>query len=117
MITCAHQTFSQVSNLMPKTYDDNIFDCLQLNAFDSQAYGRVKLAAQRVAEKYGCEWAKSHTHKLESIKLGRKIRASLMQRIPRRHSNKSVVWSRFKKYAVEWHNKNSAISQVDPSGT
>jgi hypothetical protein len=57
---------------MPKTYDDNIFDCLQLNAFDSQAYGRVKLAAQRVAEKYGCEWAKSHTHKLESIKLGRK---------------------------------------------
>lgn len=65
-------------------------------------YKQIKLSAEFVAKTYGCDWARKYppTHDAEILK--RKIRAIVISQTPSAHSNKDVVWQRFRQYALRY---------------
>lgn len=73
------------------------------------AHGQLKQAAQIAAAVYGCDWAQKDPVTLESIELKRKLRNMVITSTPSGHSNKDVVWQRFRQYALKYSaNQNSA---------
>ena len=64
-------------------------------------HGQLKYSAEIAARLYGCEWAYKNPKSLESIKLKQRIRDLVFANIPLGHSNRDVVWQRFKQYAIK----------------
>jgi len=62
----------------------------------------LKYSAQIAASLYGCEWANKNPSSLESIKLRRRLRDMVMASTPTGHSNRDVVWQRFRQYAIQF---------------
>lgn len=67
-------------------------------------HGQLKHAAEMAATMYGCEWAYGNPSSLESIKLKKKLRDLVISNTPSSHSNKDVVWQRFRGYAIKFIN-------------
>ena len=65
-------------------------------------HGPLKYSAEIAASLYGCEWAYKNPRSLESIKLRRRLRDLVLSFTPAGHSNKDVVWQRFRKYAIQF---------------
>ena len=65
---------------------------------------QLKHAAEMAATMYGCEWAYRNPSSLESIKLKKKLRDLVISNTPSAHSNKDVVWQRFREYAIKFIN-------------
>lgn len=65
-------------------------------------HGQLKYSAEIAASLYGCEWAYKNPRSLESIKLRRRLRDLVLSFTPAGHSNKDVVWQRFRKYAIQF---------------
>ena len=66
-------------------------------------HGQLRIAASRMIKEYGYQWA--ITRKSETIEetnqlihLSREMRSTVFQATEGWHSNKSVVWKRFKEY-------------------
>ena len=64
-------------------------------------HGQLKYSAQIAATLYGCEWACKNPKSLESIKLKQRLRDLVMASTPATHSNRDVVWQRFRQYAIK----------------
>ena len=64
-------------------------------------HGQLKYSAEIAASLYGCEWAYKNPKSLESIKLKRRLRDLVLSNTPAGHSNKDVVWQRFRQYAIK----------------
>jgi hypothetical protein len=73
------------------------------NGLISFGYKQIKLSAEFAAKTYGCDWARKQpsTHEAEILK--RKIRAIVISKTPSAHSNKDVVWQRFRQYALKYY--------------
>ncbi len=69
------------------------------------AHGQLKYSAEIAANLYGCEWAHKHPNSLESIKLKQRLRDMVFSNTPAGHSNKDVVWQRFRQYAIQYCSK------------
>jgi hypothetical protein len=65
-------------------------------------HGQLKYSAEIAASLYGCEWAYKNPSSLESIKLRWRLRNMVMASTPPGHSNKDVVWQRFRQYAIQF---------------
>jgi len=65
-------------------------------------YGQLKYAAEIAAKLYGCEWAYKNPRSLESKKLRQRLRYLVLSNIPAGHSNKDVVWQRFRQYVIKY---------------
>ena len=65
-------------------------------------HGQLKYSAEIAASLYGCEWAYKNPSSLESIKLRRRLRDMVMASTPHGHSNRDVVWQRFRQYAIQF---------------
>jgi hypothetical protein len=65
-------------------------------------YKQIKFSAEFAAKTYGCEWARKHPSTYEAEILRRKIRAIVISKTPSSHSNKDVVWQRFRQYALKY---------------
>ena len=64
-------------------------------------HGQLKYSAEIAASLYGCEWAYKNPKSLESIKLKLRLRDLVLSNTPVGHSNKDVVWQRFRQYAIK----------------
>ena len=64
-------------------------------------HGQLKYSAEIAASLYGCNWACKNPSSLESIKLRRRLRDMVMASTPPGHSNRDVVWQRFRQYAIK----------------
>jgi len=64
-------------------------------------HGQLKYSAEIAASLYGCEWAYKNPKSLESNKLRRRLRDLVLSNTPAGHSNKDVVWQRFRQYAIK----------------
>ena len=65
-------------------------------------HGQLKYSAEIAASLYGCEWAYRNPKSLESIKLRRRLRDLVFSNTPAGHSNRDVVWQRFRQYAIQY---------------
>ena len=65
-------------------------------------HGQLKYSAAIAASLYGCEWAYKNPKSLESTKLKRRLRDLVLSNTPAGHSNKDVVWQRFRQYAIQF---------------
>jgi len=65
-------------------------------------YGQIKFSAEQAALQYGCEWAKKYPRTREAFELRHQIRSIVMSHVPSDHSNKDVVWQRFRQYALKF---------------
>lgn len=68
------------------------------------AHGQIKHAATRAIELLGHEWTRQTRIYEESNQTGqirRKLKAIVLASAQGWHSNKDIVWSRFRGYAVE----------------
>lgn len=65
-------------------------------------HGQLKYSAEIAASLYGCEWAYKNPKSLVSIKLRRRLRDLVLSSTPAGHSNKDVVWQRFRQYAIQF---------------
>ena len=72
------------------------------NGFVGFGYKQIKFSAEYVAKTYGCEWAKKYPATEEAEILRKKIRAVVISKTPSTHSNKDVVWQRFRQYALKY---------------
>ncbi len=63
---------------------------------------QIKCSAEQAAKIYGCEWAKKFPATQEAFILKQNIRAMVMSNTPSNHSNKDVVWQRFRQYALKF---------------
>jgi hypothetical protein len=72
------------------------------NGFIGFGYGQIKSSAEYFAKAHGCEWAKKYPSTQEAEILRRKIRNIVISKTPENHSNKDVVWKRFRQYALEY---------------
>jgi hypothetical protein len=75
------------------------------NGFVGFGYKQIRSSAELAAQKYGCEWAKKYPPTQEMIELKEKIRRIVLSQTPRTHSNKDVVWQRFRQYALKYCGK------------
>jgi hypothetical protein len=75
------------------------------NNYIGFGHGQIKSAAELAAQRYGCEWAKKHPSNQEAIILRRRIRDTVMSHTPKNHSNRDVVWQRFRLYALDYSEK------------
>jgi len=66
------------------------------------AHGQLNYSAEIAASLYGCEWAYKNPKSLESIKLKLRLRDLVLSNTPAGHSNKDVVWQRFRQYAIQY---------------
>ena len=64
-------------------------------------YGQLKYAAFIAARLYGDDWAYKSPSSLESIKLKQRLRDMVLASTPPGHSNRDVVWQRFRQYAIK----------------
>jgi hypothetical protein len=64
-------------------------------------YRQLKYAAFIAARLYGDDWAYKNPSSLESIKLRQRLRDLVMASTPATHSNRDVVWQRFRQYAIK----------------
>ena len=65
-------------------------------------YRQLKYAAFIAARLYGDDWAYKNPSSLESIKLRQRLRDMVMASTPPGHSNRDVVWQRFRQYAIQF---------------
>ncbi len=72
------------------------------NCFVGFGYKQIKLSAELAAKQYGCEWAKKYPSTPEMIELKEKIRRIVLSQTPSTHSNRDVVWQRFRQYALKY---------------
>lgn len=63
---------------------------------------QIKCSAEEAAKLYGCEWAKKYPATREAFELRSKIRDLVMSHVPSNHSNKDVVWQRYRQYALKF---------------
>ena len=70
-------------------------------------YGQLKSAAQVAASIYGCDWALKCPTTTEGFQLKQQLRDLVISSIPSSHSNKDVVWQRFREYAIKFHSTAS----------
>lgn len=75
------------------------------NGFVGFGYKQLKNSAELAAQEYGCEWAMKHPTTQESIELKEKLRRIVLSKTPSTHSNKDVVWQRFRQYALKYRSK------------
>lgn len=68
-------------------------------------YKQLKASAELAAQEYGCEWAMKHPITQEAIELNKKFRRIVLSQTPSTHSNKYVVWQRFRQYALKYCGK------------
>ena len=64
-------------------------------------YGGLKHAAEMATSIYGCDWAHKYPVTLEALDIKNKLRILVISNISKDHSNKDVVWQRFRKYALQ----------------
>ena len=64
-------------------------------------YRQLKYAAFIAARLYGDDWAYKNPSSIESIKLRQRLRDLVMASTPATHSNRDVVWQRFRQYAIK----------------
>ena len=64
-------------------------------------YRQLKDAACVAAQIYGSRWAYKYPEAIEDIYLSKQLRNLVMASIPKGHSNRDVVWQRFKQYAIK----------------
>ena len=64
-------------------------------------YRQLKYAAFIASRLYGDDWAYKNPSSLESIKLRQRLRDMVMASTPATHSNRDVVWQRFRQYAIK----------------
>jgi len=72
------------------------------NGFVGFGYKQIKCSAEIAAQQYGCEWAKKYPSTQEAIELKENIRRIVLSQTPSTHSNKDVVWQRFRQYALKY---------------
>ncbi len=65
-------------------------------------YRQLKDAACIAAQLYGSRWACKNPISIEDVHLSKQLRNLVMASIPNGHSNRDVVWQRFKQYALEY---------------
>ena len=65
-------------------------------------YRQIKDAACIAAQLYGSRWAYKNPRSIEDVHLSKQLRHLVMTSIPDGHSNRDVVWQRFKQYAIEY---------------
>ncbi len=65
-------------------------------------HGQLKYSAEIAASLYGCEWAYKNPSSFESNKLRQRLRDLVLSNTPIGHSNKDVVWQRFRQYAIKF---------------
>ncbi len=65
-------------------------------------YGAIKYSAEYTAKIYGCDWAMRFPTTREAVILKQQIRDLVMSHIPKNHSNKDVVWQRYRQYAIKF---------------
>jgi hypothetical protein len=70
------------------------------NGFVGFGYKQIKFSAEVAAQQYGCEWAKKYPSTQDAIELREKIRRIVLSQTPSTHSNRDVVWQRFRQYAL-----------------
>lgn len=75
------------------------------NGFVGFGYKQLKTAAELAAQEYGCEWAMKFPSTQEAIELKEKLRRIVFSQTPSTHSNKDVVWQRFRQYALKFCGK------------
>jgi hypothetical protein len=75
------------------------------NGFSGFSYKQIKNSAERAAKEFGCEWAKKYPVSQDAINLRNRLRAIVLSNIPLGHSNKDVVWQRFRQYALNYRPK------------
>lgn len=75
------------------------------NGFVGFGYKQLKTSAELAAQEYGCEWAMKYPSTQEAIEIKEKIRRIVLSQTPSTHSNKDVVWQRFRQYALKYCGK------------
>lgn len=75
------------------------------NGFVGFGYKQIKSSAELAAQQYGYEWAQKYPSTPEMIELKEKIRRIVLSQTPSTHSNKDVVWQRFRQYALRYCGK------------
>lgn len=65
-------------------------------------YRQIKCSAEQAARQYGCEWAKRFPTTSEAAILKQQLRDLVMSHVPSNHSNKDVVWQRYRQYALKF---------------
>jgi hypothetical protein len=71
------------------------------NGFLGFGHGQIKSSAELAAQKYGCEWAERYPSTKEAIQLREKLRIIVISQTPSTHSNRDMVWQRFRLYALK----------------
>lgn len=74
---------------------------LTLHHQGSRGYGFLRTAAERAIAMYGTAWLHEPTAGSRESKIRDKLQQLVFQTTPKSHSNRSVVWRRFKDYALE----------------
>ena len=80
---------------------DELFDPRN-TGFVGFGYKEIKSSAELAAQRYGCEWAKKFPSTKEARQLKGRIRRIVYLKTPVGHSNKYVVWQRYRQYALEF---------------
>ena len=75
------------------------------NGFLGFGYKQLKTSAELAAQEYGCEWAMKYPSTQEAIEIKEKLRRIVLSQTPSTHSNKDVVWQRFRQYALKYCGK------------
>lgn len=74
---------------------------LTLHHQGSRGYGFLRKAAEHAIAMYGTAWLHEPTAGSRESKIRDKLQQLVFQTTPKSHSNRSVVWRRFKDYALE----------------
>lgn len=83
--------------------EQHLQESLSVKEFGYVGFGhrQLKYAAFIAARLYGDDWAYKNPSSLESIKLRQRLRDMVMASTPPSHSNRYVVWQRFRQYAIK----------------
>ena len=65
-------------------------------------YRQIKSSAEEAAKLHGCEWAKKYPATAEAIQLRQRLRDLVLSYVPKTHSNRDVVWQRYRQYALKF---------------
>lgn len=65
-------------------------------------YRQIKCSAEEAAKFHGCEWAKKYPATAEAIQLRQRLRDLVLSYVPKTHSNRDVVWQRYRQYALKY---------------
>lgn len=68
--------------------------------FSGFGYRQIKSSAELAAKLFGCEWARKIPSTPEATALKQEMRDLVMSQVPQGHSNKDVVWQRYRQYAL-----------------